>query len=81
MEMACQPGRWREALLAAAHIRERDAGTAWLVRDPPTHAAPQERSCSLQGVSMWLGSCHVSWGMVCAWTSGASNRCSLMTSA
>ena len=32
MEMACQPSRRKEALLAAAHIRECDAGTTWLVR-------------------------------------------------
>ena len=44
MEMACQPARRREALLAAAHIRERDAATAWLVSTAGTllpHGAPQ----------------------------------------
>ena len=42
MEMACRPARRREALLAAAHIRECDAGTAWMVSvGPIMHTALQ----------------------------------------
>ena len=46
METACRPARRREALLAAAHIRECDAGTAWMVSVAPVMHTALQTFCS-----------------------------------
>lgn len=61
MEMACQPARRKEALLAATHIRECDPGTTWMVSTALRGSQRAEVLCSPQRLRLQL-SCRLCAG-------------------